>query len=63
MAIAISPPKLFHKITEPAKAAGLQPEEISSLSWFKFQFWPKNSTVHSVINYTGHLKICYALQQ
>lgn len=47
MATAISAPKLFHKITERAIAAGLQPEEISSFSWFNFQCWPEDSTVHS----------------
>ena len=63
MAIAISAPKLFHKVTERAKAAGIQSEKVPSFSWFKFQFWPNDSTVHSAANYTGHLKVCYMIQQ
>ena len=62
-AIAISAPELFHKLTECAKAVGLQPEEIPSFSWIKFQFLANDSIVHSAANYTGCLKFCYMMQQ
>ena len=42
MAVAISAPSLYQKWkTEALKS--LSEEEIPSLSWFKFQFWPKDS--------------------
>ena len=37
--------------------------EIPLLSLFKFQFWPKDCTTHSALNYTGHFSVKYIMQQ
>ena len=36
---------------------------MQSLSWFRFQLWPKNPYSHVCLNYTGCLKIKYMVQQ
>ena len=38
-------------------------ENIPSFSWFKFQFWPKDATTKTAMNYTGRLKVKYLVQQ
>ena len=38
-------------------------ENIPSLSWFRFQFWPENSYTNAAITYTGQLKVRYMVQQ
>ena len=62
--LAISARDLYEQIVEAAKKEGLSDTEMPSLSWFRFQFWPKNPYSHAcLINYTGHLKIKYMVQQ
>ena len=36
---------------------------IPSPQWLRLQFWPKNPTAKSVLQYTGHLKVKYMIQQ
>ena len=36
---------------------------IPSYSWFKFQFWLKNSYTNAALNYTGRFKVRYMVQQ
>ena len=54
MALDISSPDLHKKCHQEAEKAGLTAEEMLSLSWFKLQFWPKDATTHSALNYMGH---------
>ena len=62
MAVTISAPTIYQKCeTEALK--GLSEEAIPLLSWFKFQFWPKDSRTHAVLNYTGCFKIKYMMQK
>ena len=62
MAVAISAPQLYDKCKIEALKT-LQEEDIPSLSWFKFQFWPKNTRENAAMNYTGRFKIRYMMQQ
>ena len=62
MAVAISARDLYNQCkTEALKT--LQEEEIPSLSWFRFQFWPKDTRTHTALNYTGRFKVRYMMQQ
>ena len=63
MSIAISARDLYERCVHEAKEEGLNDEGIPSLSWFRFQFWPKNPYTHSALNYTGRLAIRYMVQQ
>ena len=57
MTLTISAPYLHKKYFQEAEKAGLTAEEMLSLPWFKLQFWPKDATTHSAINYTGQFSI------
>ena len=60
--IATSARDLYKKITTEALKQNLTESEIPLLSWFKFQFWPKDCTTHSALNYTGHFPGKYIMQ-
>ena len=62
-ALAISAHNLYKQCSESVKEKGLTDDSIPSLSWFQFQFWPKNCYTHAALNYTGRLKIKYMMQQ
>ena len=62
MAIAILARDFFEKIKAEGIKQGLNKEEVPS-SWFKFQFWPKDCTTHSALNYTGRFPVKYMMQQ
>ena len=61
LSIATSARDLSEKITTEALKQNLTESEISSLSWFKFQFWPKDCTTHSALHYTGHFPVKYIM--
>ena len=63
MALAISARDLYEQCATAAKHDGLTDEDVPSLSWFRFQFWPKNPYTHASLNYTGRLKVRYMVQQ
>ena len=63
MALDISSPDLHKKCHQEAQKAGLTAEEMLSLSWFKVQFWPKDATTHSALNYMGRFSVKYMIQQ
>ena len=63
MAFALSARDLYQQCVDQAKKENLLDEQIPSLSWFRFQFWPKNIYTHTAMNYTGRLKIRYIIQQ
>ena len=63
MALAMSAPDLHKKCCQEAEKTGLTAEETPSLSWFKLQFWPKDATTHSVLNYMARFSIKYMIQQ
>ena len=49
--------QFLHKFKEKALDSGLTEDEIPSFSWFKFQFWPNDTTTHEALNYTGWFPI------
>ena len=53
---------LYEKCKEEALKS-LSEENIPSLSWFRFQFWPKNFRTNAALNYTGRFKVKYMMQQ
>ena len=61
--IAISACDLYDKCKSAYLKKQLPENEIPSLSWFKFQFWPKDLTTHILLNYMGHFPVKYMLQQ
>ena len=63
MAIAISARDLYDKYKNAYLKKQLPEDEITSFSWFKFQFWPIDSTTHAALNYTGRFPVKYMLQQ
>ena len=62
-AIAISAPDLYKQCSDEAKKSNLTESQIPSFSWFKFQFWPKDTTTHTALNYTGRFPVKYMMQQ
>ena len=63
MAIAISTCDLYDKCKDAYLKKQLPENEILSFSWFEFQFWPKDSTTHTALNYMGHFPVKYMLRQ
>ena len=63
MAIAISARYLYDKCKNAYLKKQLPENEIPSFSWFKFQFWSKDLTTHTALNYTGRFPLKYMLQQ
>ena len=63
MVIAISARDLYDKCKCAYLKKQLPEDEITSLSWFKFQFWPIDSTTYAALNYTGRFPVKYMLQQ
>ena len=63
LALAISARHLYEQCCKTGREKGLSDNQLSSLSWFRFQFWPKNPYTHSALNYTGRLKLKYMMQQ
>ena len=62
VSVAISARSLYNKCKETALKA-LKEEDIPSLSCFCFQFWLKDSWMHTALNYTGRFKIKYMMQK
>ena len=50
LALAISARDLYEQRCKTGREKGLS---LSSLSWFRFQIWPKNPYTHFVLNYMG----------
>ena len=63
MAIAILAGDLYDKCKNAYLKKQLPENEIPSFSWLTFQFWPKDSTTHRALNYTGRFPVKYMLQQ
>ena len=63
MAIAISARDLYDMCKNVYLKKQLPENEIPLFSWFKFQFWSKDSTTHTALNYTGRFPVKYMLQQ
>lgn len=61
MAIAISARDLYKKCQTAALKDNVS--DVPSYSWFKFQFWPKDTTTHTALNYTGRFPVKYMMQQ
>ena len=61
-ALAISVRDLYEQCCNAAKE-NLSNDNIPSLSWFRFQFWPLNPYTHTALNYTGRLRIKCMVQQ
>ena len=57
LALAISVRDLYEECCKTGRDKGLSDNQLTSLSWFRFQFWPKNPFTHSTPNYTGRLKL------
>ena len=53
LALALSVRDLYEKCKVYTIEKGVTEENIPSLSWFRFQFWPENSYMATTINYTG----------
>ena len=63
MAVAISARDIYEECKISYLSKELPQSEIPSFSWFKFQFWLKDLTTHSALNYTGCFPVKYMLQQ
>ena len=63
LALALSVRDLHEKCKVYAIQKGVTEENILSLSWFKFQFWPKSSYMATAMNYTGRFKVGFMVQQ
>ena len=53
LALALSIRDLYEKCKVYTIEKGVTEENISSLSWFRFQFWPKSSYMATAMNCTG----------
>ena len=53
LALAISATDLYEQCCKSGKEKGLSDNQLPSLSWLRFQFWPKNPYTHSLLNYMG----------
>ena len=60
--IGTSARDLYEKITTDALKQNMTESDIPLLSWFKFQFGPKDYTTHGALNYTGHFPVKYIMQ-
>ena len=63
MALALSVRDLYEKCKVYAIEKGVSEENIPSLSWFRFQFWPKSSYMAAAMNCTGRFNVCFMVQQ
>ena len=63
MSLAVSARHLYEICAKKAKNNCIKEENIPALSWFRFQFWLKNSYTNAAINYTGCLKVRCMVQQ
>ena len=63
LALAISARHLYKQCCKTGREKRLSDNQLPSLSWFRFQFWPKNPYTYSALNYTGRLKLKYMMQQ
>ena len=63
ISIAISVRDLFERCKSGALIEGLTEDEMPSLSWFRFQFWPKNENLHTALNYTKRFNVRNMVQQ
>ena len=61
--ITISACDLYDKCKNAYLKKQLPENEIPLSSWLKFQSWPKDSTTHTPLNYTGQFPLKYTLQQ
>ena len=62
MSVAISARSFYNKCKKVALKT-LKEEDVPSLPWFCFQFWPKDSRTHAALNYFGRFKINYMMQK
>ena len=53
MLVPVSARDLYEKCKISYLRKELPESEIPSFSWFKFQFWSKDLTTHSTLNYSG----------
>ena len=58
-ALANSARDLYEQCCNAAKENNLSDDNVPSLSWFRFQFWPKTPYTHTALNDTGRLRIEY----
>ena len=63
MALAVSVRDLYERCIVAAKTKIIKDEHIPLYSWFKFQFWSKNSYTNAALNYTGRFKVRCMVQQ
>ena len=63
LALALSVRDLYEKCKVYAIEKGVTEENIPSLSWFRFQFWPKSSYMATAMNYTGRFNVHFMVQQ
>ena len=63
LSIAKSARDLFERCKSGALIVRLTKDEMPSLSWFQFQFWPKNENLHTALNYTKRFNVRYMVQQ
>ena len=63
LALALSVRDLYEKCKVYAIEKGVTEENIPSLSWFRFQFWPKSSYMATAMNYTGQFNVRFMVQQ
>ena len=63
LALALTVRVLYEKCKVYAIQKGVTEENIASLSWFRFQFWPKSSYMATAMNYTGRFIVRFMVQQ
>ena len=63
LALALSVRDLYEKCKVYVIEKGVTQENITSLSWFKFHFWPKSSYMATAMNYTGQFNNHFMVQQ
>lgn len=52
----------FRDIHERAARLLKEGEAVPSIRWMEYQFWPKDPTLRSAVNYTGRFKVSMAAQ-
>ena len=63
LALACSVRDLYQQCKANAIEKGVTEENIPSLSWFRFQFWPRSSYLATALNYTGRFNVRFMVQQ
>ena len=52
MSLAVSARHLYEICVKEAKKNSIMEENVPSLTYFRFQFWPKSSSTNAAMNYT-----------